>query len=121
MSKQTAKDLALNYFNAWKNKDFDKVATLLSDDITFEMPINNYETKEAFLQTVEFTASEATDVKLLTAIGDEYEAMLIYNISLTGLSPLTICEHFRVRDRKIVFIRHVHDTHQLRIAGFDRS
>lgn len=51
MSKQTAKDLALNYFNAWRNKDFDKVATLLSDDISFEMPINNYETKEVDMQT----------------------------------------------------------------------
>lgn len=48
MSKQTSQDLALGYFNAWYNKDFDKASGFLSDNISFETPINAYKTKDVF-------------------------------------------------------------------------
>lgn len=121
MSKQTAKDLALGYFNAWHNKDFDKASGFLSDNISFEMPINAYNTKDAFLQAVAFTANAASDVQLLASFGNGEEAVLLYVLTFQGVSPLTICEHFRVRDEKIVFIRHIHDTYKLRNAGFKKS
>lgn len=121
MNKTTAKDLALNYFNAWRHKDFEKASSFLSNDILFIMPINHYQTKDDFLQAVAFTANGVKDVQLLASFGNEDEAVLLYTLNFSGLSPFTLCEHFKLQDEKIVFIRHIHDTHELRNAGFDKS
>lgn len=120
-TNQTPISIALKYFNAWCRNDFEKASSFLSDEITFEMPINSYATKAEFLQAVQFTASAVQEVILLTHLGNEEEAVLIYTLKLTGLAPLQICEHFKVRDGKITFIRHIHDTHELRNAGFDKN
>lgn len=117
----TALSVALNYFNAWCRNDFEKASSFLSEEIAFEMPINNYTSKAEFLQAVQFTVGAAQEVILLTHLGNEDEAALIYTLKLTGLTPLQICEYFKVRDGKITFIRHIHDTHELRNAGFDKS
>lgn len=120
-TNQTPLSIALNYFNAWCRNDFEKASSFLSEEIAFEMPINNYTSKAEFLQAVQFTVGATNGVILLTHLGNEDEAVLIYTLKLTGLTPLQICEHFKVRDGKIIFIRHIHDTFGLRNAGFDKS
>lgn len=120
-TNQTPQSIALKYFNAWHRNDFAKASSFLSEEITFEMPINSYTSKAEFLQAVQFTVAAAQEIILLTHLGNGEEEVLIYNLKLAGLAPLQICEHFKVRDNKITFIRHIHDTHELRNAGFDKS
>ncbi|CAD0004834.1 MULTISPECIES: nuclear transport factor 2-like protein [Flavobacterium] len=120
-TNQTSLSIALKYFNAWCQNDFEKTSSFLSDKIAFEMLINSYVSKAEFLQAVQFTASTLQEVILLTHLGNKEEAVLIYTLKLTGLAPLQICEHFKVRESKITFISHVHDTHELRNAGFDKN
>lgn len=120
-TQPTALSVALNYFNAWCRNDLEKASSFLSEEIVFEMPINSYSSKAEFLQAVQFTVGAAQEVILLTHLGNEDEAALIYTLKLTGLTPLQICEHFKVRDGKITFIRYIHDTHELRNVGFDKS
>jgi hypothetical protein len=120
-TNQTPISIALKYFNAWCSNDFEKASSFLSDEIAFEMPINSYATKAEFLQAVQFTVGAAQEIILLTHLGNEEEAVLIYTLKLTGFAPLQICEYFKVRDGKITFIRHIHDTYELRNAGFEKN
>lgn len=120
-NKEKALSVAMEYFNAWSNQEFEKAASFLSDEIMFEMPINAYTSKEEFLRAVKFTAQATLKVNLLTRLGNEEEAILVYNLVLTGLAPLKICECFKVINNKIMFIRHIHDTYELRNAGFDKN
>lgn len=120
-TNQTPLSIALKYFNAWCRNDFDKASDFLSEEISFEMPINRYTNKTEFLQAVQLTVGAAQEIILLTHFGNEDDAALIYTLKLTGLAPIQICEHFKIRGKKIVFIRHIHDTYELRNAGFEKS
>ena len=120
-SNNNALKVALAYFQAWNNKDFEKVSDLISDAASFEMPINYYHHKNTFVEAVEFTANAASEVNLLAEFGDDKEAILLYDLNLKPIGKLRIAEHFKVDDDKIVHIRHIHDTHQLRLAGFEKE
>ena len=110
--------IALDYFGAWTGGNIDSAASLIADDATFDMPINEYPDKRSFVQAVEFTASSTSDVRLLAQFGNEQDALLIYDMRMAPIGELRIAEQFRVRDGKIRMIRHIHDTEKLRRAGF---
>ena len=120
-SKNIALNIAMEYFRAWNSKDFEKAADLLSDAPSFEMPINHYDCKEGFLQALEFTANAASEVKLLAEFGDDREAILLYDFNFEPVGKFRIAEHFKIENDKIVLIRHIHDTHALRQAGFGKE
>jgi limonene-1,2-epoxide hydrolase len=117
----TALETVLEYFKAWNNKNFKEAANLLSDNIAFEMPINSYGNKNEFMQAVQFIASASTNIKIIAKFGDETEAVLLYDVTLAPIGNLRITEHFKVEKNKIVFIRHIHDTYELRKAGFNKG
>jgi hypothetical protein len=124
MKNQTEKQplsIALEYFNAWKSKEFDKAADCLSENISFEMPINEYTNKQAFMQAVKFTGAAASEIKLLAEFENENEALLLYDMVVNPIGNMRIAEHFKISNGKITMIRHVHDTVELRKAGFDRT
>lgn len=113
-----ALNIAREYFRAWNSKNFEKAADLLSDAASFDMPINHYDRKEAFVQALEFTANAASEVNLLAEFGDDQEAILLYEFNFEPVGKFRIAEHFKIENDKIVLIRHIHDTHALRQAGF---
>lgn len=113
--------IALAYFKAWSSKEFDKAANSLSEDISFETPINSYGNKQTWMEAVKFTGMAVSGVKLLAEFGNEDEALLLYDMVLNPIGNLRIAEHFKISNSKITMIRHVHDTAELRKAGFDKS
>ena len=124
MEKVTSKSslaIVQAYYRNWTSKNYDKAANLLDENIQFEMPINNYENKSVFMQAVKFTGDNATNLHLLTELGNDTEAILIYDFNFAPIGNMRIAEHFKTKNCKIVFIRHIHDTFQLRIAGFSKD
>ena len=115
-----ALQIVIEYFYAWNNNNFQQAADYLADNISFEMPINSYKTKNDFINAVQFTKS-ISEITLLSQLGNHEEAVLIYNLEMKGIFPFQICEHFKVQNGKVVFIRHIHDTYQLREKGFDKG
>lgn len=109
------------YYQNWTNKNYDEAANLLDENIKFEMPINNYKNKSLFMQAVKFTGDNATNIHLLTELGNDTEAILIYDFHFAPIGNIRIAEHFKTKNDKIVFIRHIHDTFQLRNAGFGKD
>jgi limonene-1,2-epoxide hydrolase len=105
------------YFTAWTSHDFDEAAALLADDLTVEVPINEYPTAESFAAAVKGFGSMATKVDLLAEMSAGDEAMLLYDMAVQRLGTLRVAEHFTVDNGKITRIRQVHDTAPVRAAG----
>lgn len=72
------------------------------------------------MEAVKFTGMAASEVKLLAKFGNEDEALLLYDMVLNPIGNLRIAEYFKISNCKINMIRHVHDTAELRKAGFDK-
>ena len=109
------------YHQCWTSKNYAQAATYLDDSIQFEMPIHEYQNKEEFMNAVKFTGNAASAITLLAELGNEEEAVLIYDFTFAPIGPMRIAEHFKTKNGKIVHIRHIHDTYGLRNAGFGNS
>lgn len=112
-TKPKALRLALDYYNAWNSHDFEKASSALADTIAFDTPLNAYANKTEFMKAVEFTALTATKSSLISTFGTDSEALLLYDLTLP-MATVTIAEHFTVKQNRIIFIRHVHDTYEFR-------
>jgi SnoaL-like domain len=109
--------VARAYHVAWTAGKVDKAGRYLADDLTVDVPLNVYPTKADFLAAVQSTREMISRVDLLSAVGTDDEAVLIYDMTLP-IGVLRVAEHFAVADGHITHIRHVHDTAALRAAGF---
>ena len=110
-------NIVLEYYNSWTNKDYGKAGNLLDENLSVIVPINNYPTKQAFLEAVKFTREMITNIELLSEFTNKNEAMLMYDITLSAFGKLRIAEHFEVRDNKIIQICQIHDTAPFRNAS----
>lgn len=72
------------------------------------------------MEAVKFTGMAASEGKLLAKFGNEDEALLLYHMVLNPIGNLRIAEYFKISNCKINMICHVHDTAELRKAGFDK-
>jgi ketosteroid isomerase-like protein len=106
------------YHDAWTSARFDEAAALLDDELVVEVPINEYSGAASFAQALAAFGSLVRHVELLSALGDDREAMLLYDMDVEGLGALRVAEHFSVRDGLITRLRQIHDTAALRAAGF---
>lgn len=113
-----ALDLARRYHHAWTNRQFADAAGLLAPNVTIEVPVNEYPTRESFAEALAGFGALATHVEPLCELGDDDEAMLLYDMDVEGLGRLRVAEHFTVARSQIARLRQIHDTAALRNAGF---
>jgi len=109
------------YHRGWTSKQFNDATELLAADLRVEVPINSYPTRESFADALINFGSLATSVELISELGHADEAMLLYDMEVTGLGALRIAEHFTVADGHITRIRQIHDTAAIRAAGIAQS
>ena len=112
-------DIALGYHHGWTTGDFDTAEELLADDLTIEVPLNEYAGKADFSAALRSFGGAATEVRVLGALeGKQSDACVIYDMDVAGLGTLRVAEHFRIVDGRIAAVRQIHDTAALRKAGF---
>jgi hypothetical protein len=93
----------------------EEAAGYLADELRIEVPINAYPTKASFVEALRFTRSMTTAVNVLSELGGDGEALILYDTSLP-FGVMRVAEHFGVSGDKIDRIRQIHDTHALRTA-----
>lgn len=106
------------YHACWVSKNFAAAAALLSARLKVEVPVNDYPTKESFVQALVGFGKMTRSVKLLGEFENGDEAMLLFDMDVEGLGSLRFAEHFTVENGLITRIRQVHDTYAIRKAGF---
>jgi ketosteroid isomerase-like protein len=118
MSAQGTAIIIRAYYDAWTSRDFDRAVSLLGQELTVEVPVNEYPTTASFAAALKNFGSVTTSAELLAAMSAGEEGMLLYDMDVQGLGTLRVAEHFTVDDGKITRIRQIHDTAALRAAGF---
>lgn len=94
-----------------------KVATCVADDITYEgPPTQTTGARAAYLEAVGGFAQLMTGFRLVAALGDEPQAMLMYDMTTGPFGTLRAAEHLLIRDGKITTSKLVFDTHEVRAA-----
>jgi uncharacterized protein YndB with AHSA1/START domain len=121
MPPDDAISVAREYHDAWTANAYRRAGSLLADELAVEVPINRYPTKASFAQALAGFGSIVRHVELLSAIGGDGEAMLLYDLEADGLGQMRVAEHFTVEDGKITRLRQVHDTAAPRAAGLASS
>jgi uncharacterized protein YndB with AHSA1/START domain len=118
MADANALSIARSYHDAWTGGDFERATSLLASDLVVDVPLNHYPTPDAFASALRSFGAMATDVALLSETAADDEAMLLYDMDVPGVGRLRIAEHFTVSGDRIARLRQVHDTAELRAAGF---
>ena len=116
-----ARSVVETYHRGWTSKRFDDAVALLAPDVQVEVPINEYPTRESFAQALAGFGGMVERVDLLAELAEGSQAMLLYDLTVTGMGTLRVAEHFTVRDGRIVRLRQIHDTAPVRAAGFTRG
>jgi ketosteroid isomerase-like protein len=117
MSSPEALSVARRYHQGWSSRNYEQSIDLLAPTLKVEVPINDYPTAESFAQAIRGFGEMVTGIELLSEMGHDNEAMLLYDMQADGLGQLRVAEHFTVANGKIVRLRQIHDTAAVRAAG----
>jgi ketosteroid isomerase-like protein len=117
MHDQETKHVVRRYHEGWSNRRFEDAIALLAEELRVEVPINDYPTRQSFAQALIAFGRAVESVELLSELASDDEAMLLYDMNVTGLGALRVVEHFTVKNGRIVRLRQIHDTAAIRAAG----
>jgi ketosteroid isomerase-like protein len=117
MHDQETKHVVRRYHEGWSNRRFEDAIALLAEELRVEVPINDYPTRQSFAQALIAFGRAVESVELLSELASDDEAMLLYDMKVTGLGALRVVEHFTVKNGRIVRLRQIHDTAALTAAG----
>ena len=112
--------IAQAYHRAWSTQHLDEIGQYLAEDVRVEVPINGYRGKSDFLEAVRRTAQMTSRVKMLAELGNDDEALLLYDMTLP-IGDLRVAEHFTIGGGRVQRVRQIHDTAALRAAGFSQE
>lgn len=116
-SQQAATTIARRYHDAWAEGRIRDAEALLAPELSVEVPINAYPTKESFTRALEAFAGMVDRVHVISMLGDAREAVLLYDMNVSGMGALRVAEHFTVENGRIVKLVQVHDTVGIRAMG----
>jgi hypothetical protein len=89
---QTAATLATvrAYHDGWVSQNFGAAAALLAPNLSVEVPINEYPTRDSFVTALSNFGRMTTRVKLLDEFAHGSTAMLLYDMEVEGLGTLRV-------------------------------
>lgn len=109
------------YHEAWFSGRVDDAVACLAPDLTVEVPVNTYPTRESFGEALRGFSPMVRHITMLAEFVEGNEAMLLYDLEISGLGSLRVAEHFTLSQGRITRIRQVHDTVAVRAAGLVRE
>jgi hypothetical protein len=124
MNPRTIEDVRAvvnTYHSGWTAKRFEESIRCLAPDLKVEVPINDYPTRESFAVALVNFGQMVERVDLLAEFTNGNEAMLLYDMDVTGLGRMRVAEHFTVAEGKITRLRQIHDTAPVRAAGLAKE
>ncbi|QSB16626.1 nuclear transport factor 2 family protein [Natronosporangium hydrolyticum] len=94
-------EVARAFLDALAARDAATAASFLAPDVTFEGPQSRLQGREAVLEELRQFAETVTAVTVIAALGDEAEAMLLYDVDAGEIGRLRVADHFAVHDGRI--------------------
>jgi hypothetical protein len=99
MTESSALAVATAFLDAWTAGDVEAARTVLADDFTFDGPGGHYRSAGEFLSgSKDFVAMITPEWTVISAFGDDHEALLLYDLHLRNGQTMRIADHQMVRD-----------------------
>ncbi len=112
MSKD-AGTVATTYFQAWKERDFDTLRSVLADGVTFRGPLGTADSAEECVAGLRGMAQILTDIEVVKRFVDGPDVLTWFNLHTSVAPPAPTANWSRVEDGRIVAIRVAFDPREL--------
>lgn len=103
-------DLALKYMNIfYSSTDITALRPLLADNLVFEGPLFQFDSAEAYLDSLKGDDRAGLSYELIQSFAQESSACVIYQFSKPGIS-VPMAQLFEIEEEKISKIVLIFDT-----------
>ncbi len=111
-----SRDLAVTYFQSWKDKDFDKLRTVLADDVTFRGPLGTADSADECLAGLRGMAQIMTDLVIDVMVADGNDVITFFDLHTDLAAPAPTANWMHTDCGLIVTIRVAFDARELAAA-----
>lgn len=109
--------VATAFVEAFGRRDTATVAGLLADDVVFTSPRATVSGAAAVAAAIGGFAEAVTGVRIISVLGDDDQAVIMYDMTTGPFGTLRAADRLTVRDGRITSDTLVFDTHPLRAAA----
>jgi hypothetical protein len=110
----TPADIARVFTEAWTSHDLEGAATFVAADVVFTGPNGHSEGIEAYKAGLATFAQAVTGLNILAVLGDDRQAMIMYEVTTGPFGTLTCAEWLTFAQGKIANDRLTFDTFPMR-------
>lgn len=93
--------VAKAFLAALADRDLATAGSYLDDDVTVEGPRARLRGAVQVLEAIRQFAETVTGVRVIAALGDDTQAMVLYDVETGSTGTLRVADHFVVRDGRI--------------------
>lgn len=109
-------EIAVAFTEAWTGHDMSTAESYLAEEVVYDGPVNHVVGVRGYVEALERFARAVTGLEIIAVLGDEEQAMIMYEVSTGPFGTLTCGEHLTVRSGKIQTDRLAFDTYAIRMA-----
>jgi limonene-1,2-epoxide hydrolase len=114
MPRSDPRDVARTYFDAWRTRDFDRLRSVLADDVTFRGPFGTADGADECIAGLRGMAEKVmTDVKVVVMAVDGPDVLTWFELHSAGADPVPTVNWSHVEDGLITRIRVAFDPRPL--------
>lgn len=114
---RTPKEVAATYFEAWKSKDFDTLASILHEDATFRGPLGTAANGAECVAGLKGMSEIVTDIDITHVFVDGPNVLTWFDLHTSIASPASTANWQRIEDGTIREIRVTFDPREITAAG----
>jgi hypothetical protein len=114
---QTPAEIAVAFIKTMETNGSAEAARYVADDVTFEGPMTQFASAKPYLEAMGQFAQAVNAIEIRTVLGDDHQAIVVYEMQTGPFGTIRAMEHFDIRDGKIVTDTLVFDTHAIRAAA----
>lgn len=108
--------IATAFIQAFAENNLASVSHFVSEEIVFESPRVQISGIEPYLNAVGQFAEIVQGVNVIASLGDEGQAMIMYDMITIPFGTIRAVDHFLIREGFITMHKLVFDTHEVRKA-----
>ena len=113
MATSAVSEVAGTYFEAWKAGDFERVRSVLADDVTFDGPLGHASNAEECIAGLKRMSQIVTGIVIRKTFVDGPDVLTWFDLHTADTDPLPTVNWRHVENGKIAWIRVTFDPRPL--------
>jgi ketosteroid isomerase-like protein len=105
--------IAATYFDAWRERDFARLRSVLADDVDFAGPLGQVKGGDDCLRGLQGLSQILTGIDIRKVFIDGPDVLTWYDMSTSGAETVAVANWMHVEDGKITRIRVAFDARGL--------